>query len=92
MSVTPKVLTAAFFRQGIADKLRCVAIAPGHTGTPMVKSMKSSVIDAISEQVPIRRLIEPEAVVSFVREIYRKEACAGEVFFIHDGLRLGSRG
>ncbi|MBW2369440.1 MAG: SDR family NAD(P)-dependent oxidoreductase [Deltaproteobacteria bacterium] len=92
MSVIPKVLTAAFFRQGLSDKLRCVAIAPGYTGTPLVRGMKREVIDRILEQVPIGRLVEPEEVVSLVSELYRNEACAGEVFFIHGGLRLGSRG
>ncbi|MGD9107233.1 MAG: SDR family NAD(P)-dependent oxidoreductase, partial [Desulfobacterales bacterium] len=28
MSVMPKVITAEFFRRGLADKIRCVAIAP----------------------------------------------------------------
>ncbi len=33
MSVFPKVLTAEFFRRGLADKIRCVAVAPGYVGT-----------------------------------------------------------
>jgi len=92
MSVMPKVLTAAFFRQGLADRLRCVAIAPGYTGTDMVKSMDNRVLDKILQQVPISRLIEPEEVTHLVCELYRNEACAGDVYFIHGGLRLGSRG
>ena len=39
-----------------------------------------------------RRLIEPEEVASLTGELYRNEALAGDVFFIHGGLRLGSRG
>ena len=39
MSVMPKVITAEFFRRGLADKIRCVAVAPGYVGTPMVKEM-----------------------------------------------------
>ncbi len=92
MSVIPKVMTAAFFRQGLAHRLRCVAIAPGYTGTEMVKSMDEKIIDKILHQVPIGRLIEPEEVCSLVGELYRNEACAGDVYFIHGGLRLGSRG
>jgi len=42
--------------------------------------------------VPIGRLVEPEEVVSLVGEIYRNEALAGDTYFIHGGLRLGSRG
>jgi len=38
MSVFPKVLTAEFFRRGLADRIRCVAVAPGYVGTPMVRA------------------------------------------------------
>ena len=92
MSVFPKVLTAEFFRRGFADRVRCVAVAPGYVGTPMVKKINPKVLDGIIEQVPIGRLIEPEEIVSLVGELYRNEALAGDVFFIHGGLRLGSKG
>ncbi len=92
MAVMPKVLTAEFFRRGISDKIRCVAIAPGYVGTPMVKNMNQKALDKIIEQVPIGRLIEPEEVASLVGELYRNEAMAGDTFFIHGGLRLGSKG
>lgn len=92
MSVMPKVLTAEFFRRGFADKIRCMAVAPGYVGTPMVKNMDERIIGRILEQVPINRLVEPEEVVSIVAELYRNEAMAGETIFIHGGLRLGSRG
>jgi 3-oxoacyl-[acyl-carrier protein] reductase len=92
MTVMPRVLTAEFFRRGLADKLRCVAVAPGYVGTPMVQNMNPKALESIVGQVPIGRLIEPEEVASFVGELYRNEALAGDVFFIHGGLRLGSRG
>ena len=92
MSVMPKVITAEFFRRGLADKIRCVAVAPGYVGTPMVKNMPAKVLDKIVEQVPIGRLIEPEEVAAFVGDLYRNEALAGDVYFIHGGLRLGSKG
>ena len=92
MSVMPKVLTAEFFRRGFADKIRCMAVAPGYVGTPMVKNMDERVIGKILDQVPIKRLVEPEEVVSLVAELYRNEAMAGETVFIHGGLRLGSKG
>ncbi|NNK56500.1 MAG: SDR family NAD(P)-dependent oxidoreductase [Desulfofustis sp.] len=92
MSVMPKVITAEFFRRGLADKIRCVAVAPGYVGTPMVRNMNQKALDYIIGQVPIGRLIEPEEVAMLVGDIYRNEALAGEVFFIHGGLRLGSKG
>ena len=92
MSVMPKVLTAEFFRRGFADRIRCMAIAPGYVGTSMVKAIDEKVLGKILDQVPIGRLIEPEEVVSLVAELYRNEAMAGETVFIHGGLRLGSKG
>jgi 3-oxoacyl-[acyl-carrier protein] reductase len=92
VSVMPKVLTAEFFRRGFADRIRCMAIAPGYVGTAMVKKMDDSVLGKVIDQVPIGRLIDPEEVVSLVAELYRNQAMAGETVFIHGGLRLGSRG
>ncbi len=92
VSVMPKVMTAEFFRRGLADKIRCMAVAPGYVGTPMVKSMEKKIVDNIVSQVPVGRLIEPEEIVSMVAELYRNEAMAGETVFVHGGLRLGSKG
>jgi 3-oxoacyl-[acyl-carrier protein] reductase len=92
MSVMPKVLTAEFFRRGLSNRIRCVAVAPGYVGTRMVRQMNQKALDMIVDQVPIGRLIEPEEVAALVGELYRNEALAGDVFYIHGGLRLGSRG
>jgi NAD(P)-dependent dehydrogenase (short-subunit alcohol dehydrogenase family) len=50
------------------------------------------VLEKILSDVPIGRLVEPEEVASLVVELYRNEALAGDVFYIHGGLRLGFRG
>ena len=92
MSVFPKVLTAEFFRRKVADRVRCMAVAPGYVATPMVTGMDERIIGKIVEQVPINRLVEPAEVVSMVAELYRNEAMAGETVFVHGGLRLGSKG
>jgi len=92
MSVMPKVITAELFRRGLAGQIRCVAVAPGYVGTPMVRGMNQKALEKIIEQVPIGRLIEPAEVASLIGELYRNEAIAGDTFFIHGGLRLGSKG
>jgi 3-oxoacyl-[acyl-carrier protein] reductase len=92
MSVMPKVITAEFFRRNLSGRIRAVAIAPGYVGTPMVKNMNQKALDKILNEIPIGRLVEPEEVASLVGELYRNEALAGDTFFIHGGLRLGSRG
>ena len=92
MSVLPKVITAEFFRRGLSNRIRCVAIAPGYCNTAMTGNMNQKVLDKILSEIPIGRLIEPSEVSSLVTELYRNEALSGEVFYIHGGLRLGSRG
>lgn len=92
MSVFPRVLTAEFFRRGLGNRIRCVAVAPGYVGTEMVKKMDQKALEKILENVPIGRLVEPLEVVSLVAELFKNEALAGDVYFIHGGLRLGSKG
>ena len=92
ISVFPKVITAEFFRRGLADKIRCVAVAPGYCATPILEGMNKNALDKIVEAVPIGRLIAPEEIASLMGELYRNEALAGDVYFIHGGLRLSSRG
>ena len=92
MSVMPKVITAELFRRGLADRIRCAAIAPGYVRTPILENMNQKALERILGDVPIGRLIEPEEVASLACEIFRNEALTGDVFYIHGGLRLGSRG
>ena len=92
VSVMPRVITAEFFRRGLSDQIRCVAVAPGYVASAMVERMHPKVLDKVLAQIPIGRLISPAEVATFVGDIYRNEALAGEVFFIHGGLRLGSKG
>lgn len=92
MSVFPKVLTAELMRRNLSNKIRVNAVAPGYTETAMTAGMNQKALELIKEQVPIGRMILPEEVVSLMLEIYKNEAIAGEVYFIHGGLRLGSRG
>lgn len=92
IAVMPKVICAEFFRRNVADRIRCVAVAPGYVGTPMVKGMNQKALEKIIEKIPLKRLIEPEEVTSLVGELYRNEAINGDVYYIHGGLRLGSCG
>ena len=92
MSVMPKVLTAEFFRRGLSHRIRCVAVAPGYCATPILEGMNQKALDSILSNVPIGRLIRPDEIASLVCELYRNEALAGDVFYVHGGLRLGSKG
>jgi 3-oxoacyl-[acyl-carrier protein] reductase len=92
VSVMPKVITAEFFRRGVADRIRCVAVAPGYVATPILEGMNQKALSRILDSVPIGRLIDPNEIASLVCELYRNEALTGDVYYIHGGLRLGSKG
>ena len=92
VSLMPKVITAELFRRNMADKIRCAAIAPGYVRTPILDGMNQKALDYIIKKVPINRLIEPEEIASLACELYRNQALTGDVFYIHGGLRLDSRG
>ena len=80
VAVMPKVFTAEFFRRGLADKIRCVAIAPGYVGTAMVQNMGQKVLDKILDQVPIGRLIDPYEVASLVGHSTETKPSPGRFF------------
>lgn len=92
VSVMPKVVTAELFRRKMAHKIRCVAIAPGYVRTPILEGMNKNALDYILNKIPINRLIEPEEIASLTGELFRNQALTGDVFFIHGGLRLDSKG
>ncbi len=92
VSVMPRVITAELFRRGLADRIRCVAVAPGFVRTPILEGMNQRALEKILTQIPIGRLIDPDEVATLVAALYENEALAGDVYYIHGGLRLGSRG
>lgn len=92
VSVMPKVITAELFRRGLADRIRCVAIAPGYVKTPILEGMNQKALNMILQKIPINRLIDPFEIASLAGELFRNQALTGDVFFIHGGLRLDARG
>lgn len=92
MSVFPKVLTAEMMRRKLGSQIRINAVAPGYTATAMTAGMNQEALAAIEADIPIGRMNKAEEIVSAMLELYRNEAIAGEVLFVHGGLRLGSKG
>jgi 3-oxoacyl-[acyl-carrier protein] reductase len=92
VSVMPKVITAELFRRKMAGKIRCVAIAPGYVKTPILEGMNQKALDKIIQKIPIERLINPEEIASLAGELFRNQALTGDVYYIHGGMRLDSKG
>lgn len=89
ISVMPRTLTAEFFRSNIADRIRCVTVAPGYTATPMLMGMNQKALARIVDKVPIGRLINPYEVAELIIHLFKNEACAGGVYPIDGGVRPG---
>ena len=79
-------------RRKLGAQIRINAVAPGYTATAMTAGMNQEALAAIEADIPIGRMNKAEEIVSAMIELYRNEAIAGEVLFVHGGLRLGSRG
>ena len=88
-AIMPNVITNEFFRKKVKG-IRCVGIAPGFVGTPMVKGMNQKALDSILSTVPIGRLIEPEEIAQLVRFCIENEAIHGTTIDINGGLRQGN--
>ena len=86
VSIMPRVITAELSRLKMGDRIRCVAIAPGYVKTPILEGMNQKALGHILGQVPINRLIDPGEIASLAGELYRNQALAGDVFYIHGGL------
>lgn len=89
MDIFPDVLCSEFHRRGIKG-IRCVSIAPGFVGTPMVKNMNQKALEKILAGVPIGRLVEPEEIADLVKFCIKNEAMHGVTVDINGGLRHGN--
>ena len=64
-ALMPKIIVGEFLMRGIRN-IRCVAIAPGYTATPMLTGMNQDALKAILEDVHIGRLVEPEEIAAMI--------------------------
>jgi 3-oxoacyl-[acyl-carrier protein] reductase len=68
--------------------IRTGAIAPGFTGTPMVKQMRPEVLEAMLKPVPLKRIAEPEEMYQGVKFIIECDYFTGRTIDIDGGLVL----
>ncbi|MBC7976976.1 MAG: SDR family oxidoreductase [Myxococcales bacterium] len=72
--------------------IRCNAVAPGWTDTPMwdaiLGAAKADVFQSVAEKLPIRRLARPDDVARAVLFLMASEAITGEVVHVDGGGRL----
>ena len=69
-------------------KIRVAAIAPGFVHTPILEGMRPEMIDKMLEQVPLRRLGQPEEIYAGLKFIFECDYFTGRCLDIDGGLRL----
>jgi 3-oxoacyl-[acyl-carrier protein] reductase len=85
IALWPKIIVGEFQMRGIQN-IRCVSIAPGYVGTPMVKGMNQEALAGILKGVHIGRLIEPQEVADIVAYAAKNEAIDATCLEITGGL------
>jgi len=84
-ALMPKIIVGEFQLRGIKN-IRCVAIAPGYTATPMVTGMNQDALKVILEDVHIGRLVEPEEIANLIMFAAQNEAIDATTIEITGGL------
>jgi 3-oxoacyl-[acyl-carrier protein] reductase len=85
VALWPKILVGEFQMKGIQN-IRCVSIAPGYVGTPMVKGMNQEALAGILKGVHINRLIEPTEIADIIMFAAQNEAVDATCLEITGGL------
>ena len=84
-ALMPKILVGEFLMRGIRN-VRCVAVAPGYTATPMLTGMNQDALKAILQDVHLGRLIAPEEIASMIGYCVENEALNATTIEISGGL------
>lgn len=84
-ALLPKMIIGEFLARGISN-IRCVAIAPGYTATPMVAGMNQEALKAICADVHLGRLIEPDEIASTIAHAIENEAINATTIEVTGGL------
>ncbi len=85
IALWPKIIVGEFQMRGVQN-IRCVAIAPGYVGTPMVKGMNQAALTGLLEGVHIGRLIEPDEIADAINYTVQNEAMDATCLEITGGL------
>lgn len=88
VALWPKILVGEFQMKNIKH-IRCVAIAPGYVGTPMVKNMDQGALAKIVAGVHLGRLIEPNEIADSIAWVIRNDAVNATCIEVAGGMISG---
>ena len=84
-ALLPKIVVGEFLLRGIRN-VRCIAIAPGYTATPMLTGMNQDALKAILADVHLGRLVEPEEIARVIGHAVENEAINATTIEVTGGL------
>ena len=84
-ALLPKIVVGEFLMRGIRN-IRCIAIAPGYTATPMVAGMNQDALQALLKDVHLGRLVEPVEIARLIGHAVENEAINATTLEITGGL------
>ena len=84
-ALLPKIVVGEFMLRNIRN-VRCIAIAPGYTATPMLTGMNQDALKAIVADVHLGRLVEPEEIARLIGHAVENEAINATTLEITGGL------
>jgi 3-oxoacyl-[acyl-carrier protein] reductase len=84
-ALLPKIIVGEFLLRGIRN-IRCVAIAPGYTATPMLTGMNQDALKAILADVHLGRLVDPNEIARLIGHCVENEAINATTLEITGGL------
>ena len=84
-ALLPKIVVGEFLMRGIRN-IRCIAIAPGYTATPMLTGMNQEALKAILADVHLGRLIEPIEIARLIGHAVENEAINATTLEIMGGI------
>ncbi len=84
-ALLPKIVVGEFLLRGIRN-VRCIAIAPGYTATPMLTGMNQDALKAILADVHLGRLVEPDEIARMIGHAVENEAINATTIEVTGGL------
>ena len=85
-------MTLPIARDLASSGIRCMTIAPGIFGTPMIFGMPQPVQDSLAASIPFpSRLGRPEDYAKLVHQIITNEMLNGETIRLDGAIRLSPR-
>ncbi|EGU61620.1 acetoacetyl-CoA reductase [Vibrio nigripulchritudo ATCC 27043] len=82
--------TKSLAAEGARSGVTVNAVAPGYTATPMVTAIREDVLETIKNEIPMKRLAQPDEIAKAVSYLASDAAAyiTGETLSVNGGLYM----